>query len=109
MAEKNKYETTLDVFEEWKKTPGEKLWDHSFVKFLTEKTKPEDPLFEKWTTAPKEIFQNFALFKEYFADDLNGTRGLDEAITFFKGAHTIVISNVMEKLKEIKAKLEKGE
>jgi len=63
----NKYETTLEVWKEWEKEefPG------SLKEWLEDKIKPKDPLFKKWTATPKEVFQNFALFKERFADELD--------------------------------------
>jgi len=109
--DKEDYETALKVFNKWHSTSV----GGNFHSFLKEKTKPEDPLFEKFKKLYCDVMgrdlnlgHHFIKFKEIFADELNGTRGLDEAMEFF-GSHysgNWPPDSIAEKLKDIKAKLE---
>lgn len=87
-------------------------WDEAKDKaivYVDKYLKPKNPLFEKW----KKLFANihlhkstakesFEWLKENFAEELNGTKGLDEAmekLSYHQYGSTV--------LKEIKERLEK--
>ena len=84
----SKYKVGLIVHEEWRNIYQGPL---GFAEWLKEQDKPADPVLEKLTEFMKWYDKNrytglrfddntLTKFKEIFADDLNGTRGLDEAI-----------------------------
>ena len=110
----NKYEIVKEVLKEFK---TEKYSAYTLSEFLEEKTK--DQLFEKykkWWDKTNHFYvdipennASYLKFKEIFKDELNGTKGLHEAIENFKTKGPMFAISCREinyKLAEIKARLE---
>lgn len=107
----DKYKIAQEVWEEWERRAMSA--PYFYEDWLKDKTKPKDPLFEKSLELGARICGHFDLgviptewlvsnIKEIFKDELNGTRGLDEAIEYGKA---FGYTNI-EHLKKIKERLE---
>jgi len=83
--------------------------------YSSEHLKPKDPLFEKWKGFAEDwvderqtgwVTFSYDAFKELFADELNGTNGLDYAIEHYKLNNVGLNSanSIVYVLTEIKAK-----
>jgi len=95
-------------------------WPRSVISFVniysTKYLKPKDPLFEKLYRFIKEtkamsydieVKDVYPLFKEIFAEELNGTKGLEEAIETAGHLGTVGERITIDILKEIKERMEK--
>ena len=96
------------------------LYEHGseardFKGYYDKYLKPKDPLFEKWKGFAEDwggecqtgwVTFSYDAFKELFADELNGTNGLDYAIEHYKLNNVGLNSanSIVYVLTEIKAK-----
>jgi len=111
----NIYETVRAEYDEHIRTADSVL---EFDDWFNEKIKPKDKLFEKWTGFCGEWLAGFeedeiiVFFKELkklgiIADNLNGTKGLKEAIKEFEGyGETYVRPEIVARLRAIKSEME---
>ena len=91
MEDLERYQIAKKVVDEWSEDDTECL---DFQKWINDRIKPVDPLKEKWeklsefyhSTSYKRqsmglgYHDMFDKFKEIFAEDLNGTNGLEKLI-----------------------------
>lgn len=107
----DKYEIAQEVYNEYWKN-NEKVSLGNWRGFLSEKTKPKDPLFEKfvefWCIDGNNVTtqREWKRFKEIFKDELKGTQGLDAFHKWWVSSNGIN-TEVSEKIEEIQERLEK--
>jgi len=116
-------EPTKEAIEQSKAWTQEWMEDSDYATFsdwLDDKLKPKDETFEAFREQlgylvnynTKEFYD--ILRNEIFADELNGTKGLDEAIKYYSDLEhrndcNISVTFLLNKLFEIKDRLTKGE
>jgi len=89
----------------------------TFNGWIQEKNKPKDPLFKNYLDLMNFIGYNrltggrtFIKFKEIFAEELNGTKGLNETIEWYKAQgqqYTTSYEEVADNLIQIKKRMDK--
>ena len=109
----DKYKIAQEVIEEYDKSNETDL-----RKYIEEKTKPADPLFEKWkdfcddyvfevNATGATLLERFTKFKAVFAQELQGTAALDEFSAWLGSQSDLELPlKVYEKYREVKAKRE---